>query len=660
MIRNVIREGRAKGVSDSDVLMYAKISAHSGIDIVFDKEATKVKNNAGEDTYRSAFYEWQNNRITVNPESKSGAEGILIHELDHAVRNYFGKDGQRMTKVFDRALSETDESTRKKILEKSEEVAKPGQLENVFKDEVNSYFAERMLTNKQTLERIIEAEPGLKDRILSFFKGASADYADAPKLSGSAKWYYKKFKKMFDEFSARNQQNNASENTLLGTNFAENSQKTSLTNINQGNMHVSDRQYSLRIKHTDGMIEELADAKNLTRNQAIEYLEQAKKGKLFRDTYIPVRSDTPQVIIDTLEQVNEKINNQSLVMQVRKARKAMSAENRGARGGKYGNNVRPHSLTPEKIVDIVSKLDEPSLMIYQTNRRGQDGEALPNNVSVFVEYTDGGKESVAIIEFESSINPEFIGKEFGDTSYHTVVTIFEPDTERYGEPFDYAEELLQNPNNIELQIKRRPSNESAIGKKHPNTFKELPSVISTPQKTEIDNTFGEKSLENSSDKQFALDIDSEGEVNEDGSISGAVVMSWLKDKHSDGKAFDAESVAARGLPYKSGRSTLTVGELRKVLANSRNDKVFSKGDALNVVNRMSGAWGLTQKARDEIADVVWQFLNEAQNLDGRREIAEGIAEYITAKVLVDSKTENPDAPVATERLALGVSRIELA
>lgn len=54
---------------------------------------------------------------------------------------------------------------------------------------------------------------------------------------------------------------------------------------------------------------------------------------------------------------------------------------------------------------------------------------------------------MAVIEFESSIVPEFIGTEFGDTNYHTVVTIFEPDTERYGMPFDYVEELLSNPDN---------------------------------------------------------------------------------------------------------------------------------------------------------------------------------------------------------------------
>ena len=198
---------------------------------MFNKEATKVKNKAGEDTYRPAVYEWQKNRITVNPESKKSAESILIHELDHAVRNYFGKDGQRMSKVFNRALAETDKTTQEKILENSEEVAKPGQLEAVFKDEVNAYYAERMLTNRQTLEKLSEAEPGIKDRILSFFKGASADYADIPKLSGSAKWYYKKFKKMFDDFSTRNSEALANEK--------------SLTSMNQENMQVSDRQYAI-------------------------------------------------------------------------------------------------------------------------------------------------------------------------------------------------------------------------------------------------------------------------------------------------------------------------------------------------------------------------------------------------------------------------------
>ncbi len=109
MIRKVIREGRAKGVSDSDVLMYAKISAHSGLDIQFDKEATRINSEfgignselgidtsstasgppspAGEGLiYADGFYEAAKNRIVVNPDGKRTAERLLIHELDHAIR----------------------------------------------------------------------------------------------------------------------------------------------------------------------------------------------------------------------------------------------------------------------------------------------------------------------------------------------------------------------------------------------------------------------------------------------------------------------------------------------------------------------------------------------------------------------------------------------
>lgn len=232
--------------------------------------------------------------------------------------------------------------------------------------------------------------------------------------------------------------------------------------------------YSLKIKHSDGSVEELADARSLTTSQAVSYLKQAKSGVIKRESYIPIRSDTPQVIIDTLKQVGESVDNRSLVMQVRKAQQAMSATT-SAKSGKKGNNVGSHGLIPEQIVEIVNNLDHPSAVIYQTNRQDKNGSPLPNNVAVFVEYNNNGHESVAVIEFDSSLTPGSVGTEFGDTDYHTVVTVFEPDVARGGFSFDYAEELLLNPDNIELEIERRPSSESATGEKHPNTSEELPS-----------------------------------------------------------------------------------------------------------------------------------------------------------------------------------------
>ena len=137
-------------------------------------------------------------------------------------------------------------------------------------------------------------------------------------------------------------------------------------------------------------------------------------------------------------------------------------------------------------------------------------------------------------------------------------------------------------------------------------------------------------------------------------ISGAEVMSWLKSKpESDGK-IDLEATVARGLPYRRGKSNLTVGELRKVIANSTHEKVYSKKDALRVVNKFSGSSGLTVKAREEIADTIWQFLNEAPDIEYRADMAQDIAEFIVAKILVDSKTENPDALAAAETLVFAI------
>ena len=49
--------------------MYARVSARSGLDIVFDKEACLRKVN-GEEVYAAGFYNPENNRIVINPDAK--------------------------------------------------------------------------------------------------------------------------------------------------------------------------------------------------------------------------------------------------------------------------------------------------------------------------------------------------------------------------------------------------------------------------------------------------------------------------------------------------------------------------------------------------------------------------------------------------------------
>ncbi len=257
----------------------------------------------------------------------------------------------------------------------------------------------------------------------------------------------------------------------------------------------SGTKYSLVIQYSNGSVEELEDARSITNEQALFYLKQAKKGELKGHSYIPVKSHTPKVIIETMRQVGENVDDLSLIMQVRKAQQSMKVQNPGNRKTHHGSNVRNHALSPEDIVAIIENLDNPQMIIYQTNRSDKDGNSLPNNIAVFVEYKNGENESVAIVEFNSSIDKEYINDEHGETEYHTVVTVFNPDTERNGIPYDYAEELLSNPDNIELEIERELSGRSATREKHPNTSNELLSKNSIHQNEPVVNTSEEKNID---------------------------------------------------------------------------------------------------------------------------------------------------------------------
>ena len=315
-IERIVREGRAKGVSDSDVLMYAKVAAHSGIDFAFDKESNAIRNSKLEirnDTsstvkdgppspqgeglrYADGYYDASRNLVVINPEATRTHERLLIHELDHAIRKSLGKNGA--TRVYFEAIKNVDQATRDKIAEAYKKTAKPGEAAATIMDETNAYYAEQVLGNKYTLEKLVEAEPTLKEKILSFFKGASEDYADVPKLSNAAKKYYKTYKKLFDEFSARNAENNASENAHLSTLFENNSQKMSITSMKQENMSVSDRQYAAKL------LDSISDDEQNKGNEIADFidgvnsmLDESKKNKrkkkigLLSDSHVKVVND---------------------------------------------------------------------------------------------------------------------------------------------------------------------------------------------------------------------------------------------------------------------------------------------------------------------------------------------------------------------------------
>ena len=242
--------------------------------------------------------------------------------------------------------------------------------------------------------------------------------------------------------------------------------------------------YSLKVEYADGTIDELADLRSLTDDQVLGYLEDVKSFDLIDETYIPIRRDLPQVIIDSLAEKGIIVENRSLVMEAFKARKLMKSN--------LGNGRKGHGLKPQQILDIINDIENPVKIIYQTNRVDENGEPIEDNVAIFVRYSRNGVNGFATVEFTNPERTEVIGEEFGDTSFYTANTAFFPDTIRNGKPYNYMEVLENNPNNFVIEIKRRQAEDSANWTKHPSTTDELPSNTKVAQKEPTVNEQNEK------------------------------------------------------------------------------------------------------------------------------------------------------------------------
>lgn len=211
IIRSIIRQGRAAGVSEDFVLSCARISARSGLNIVFSKEMSFVAANG---TYADGAIDLKRNRIIVNPEAKNRTgEMILIHELTHAI---YKLDGGVLQVAEGLETMTADE--KEKIRKRYAAIGQGSAIE--VSDEINAHFAEQTLANKNILERLATKKPSLKQKILAFFKGAKSDYQGDAKLTGAAARLYKQYKKLFDEFAAKNQQRNAVETGTSATSYA--------------------------------------------------------------------------------------------------------------------------------------------------------------------------------------------------------------------------------------------------------------------------------------------------------------------------------------------------------------------------------------------------------------------------------------------------------
>lgn len=128
-------------------------------------------------------------------------------------------------------------------------------------------YAEELFHTPEVWEYVLSEEPSFKDRVLSFFKGANKKYSFEPGMTKAAKKWLLEYKRLFNEVSAYNKGANAAQNAVAsegvrkierigrvvesaegrGQNAeldvdydGKNTQKSTLTNMKQEKMHVSD------------------------------------------------------------------------------------------------------------------------------------------------------------------------------------------------------------------------------------------------------------------------------------------------------------------------------------------------------------------------------------------------------------------------------------
>ena len=123
-------------------------------------------------------------------------------------------------------------------------------------DEINAHFAEQTLSNKNILERLVQKKQTLKDKILGFFRKTRTDYQNDERLTGAAARLYRQYKKLFDEFSARNQR-------YLGVENAS----------EQARKYVGDKHFALK-PYSEKQKENWKNSKNIVIYESSEQLQE--------------------------------------------------------------------------------------------------------------------------------------------------------------------------------------------------------------------------------------------------------------------------------------------------------------------------------------------------------------------------------------------------
>lgn len=260
----------------------------------------------------------------LDEASKSGNfAGTMLHEYDHInegtkahsdLTSFLAEDRQLYASAVDRVLGQEYGITAEEIQQINEKQKAGGQLTkeeqqklDTFYSEVGATMSEQLLGNERVIRKLVREGDPLVDRVISWFEDIKRTLAGkGDKFAISEKRRMDKALKLYEKaaeaagkrdlvkriIAMRDDEDNSAENEHLSTLTAENPQKKPLTNINHGNMHVSEGDFKYSIKYptfTDKdiqhNIEELAEMKEVAIIDAAALDKTGKSPKAMFEEY---------------------------------------------------------------------------------------------------------------------------------------------------------------------------------------------------------------------------------------------------------------------------------------------------------------------------------------------------------------------------------------
>ena len=173
------------------------------------------------------------------------------------------------------------------------------------------------------------------------------------------------------------------------------------------------------------------EIENITDERAEELLQEAEYGYYYDSTYIPMRKDTPSVLIASTKGLETgEIKNLPMITPVGKVRQAMTPE-----GEYYKKDGKGHGLDPSQIVSAIRNMDNPKRLFWEKEHE---------RYAVLVSY-DGskGKQALIPIDTNKNTNPDRMNGYQGG-AYNIAVSVFNQEK---------LSTYVANSNHVKIDIK---------------------------------------------------------------------------------------------------------------------------------------------------------------------------------------------------------------